>query len=70
MNSDDVRVNYVRPEAIWLLCPLLLYWISRMWQRAGRGQMQDDPLVFALQDRISLCVGVASAMVVLAASWG
>ena len=69
MNSDDVRVNYVHPEAIWLLCPLLLYWISRMWQRAGRGLMHDDPLVFALMDRISLWVGVASAMVVLAASW-
>ena len=69
MNSDDVRANYVHPEAIWLLCPLLLYWISRMWLRAGRGQMHDDPLVFALKDRISLWVGVASAMVVLAASW-
>jgi hypothetical protein len=67
INSDDVRINYARPEMIWLLCPLLLYWISRMWQRAGRGEMHDDPIVFALKDRISRWVGVAFVAVVVAA---
>ncbi|MCR4298136.1 MAG: UbiA family prenyltransferase [Gallionella sp.] len=69
INSDDVRINYTRPEMIWLLCPLLLYWISRMWQRAGRGQMHDDPIVFALKDRVSRWVGGASLAVMLAAAW-
>ena len=69
INSTDVRVNYARPEMIWLLCPLLLYWISRMWQRAGRGQMHDDPIVFALKDRVSRWVGGASIVDMLAASW-
>lgn len=69
INSDDVRINYARPEMIWLLCPLLLYWISRMWQRAGRGEMHDDPIVFALKDRISRWVGVAFVAVVAAAVW-
>ena len=69
INSDDVRVNYAHPQAIWLLCPLLLYWISRMWQKAGLGVMHDDPLIFALKDPVSRCVGVAGAIAVLAASW-
>jgi hypothetical protein len=69
INSDDVRENYEHPEVIWLLCPLLLYWISRMWQKAGRGEMYDDPIVFALRDRISRWVGIASAGVLLAGNW-
>lgn len=69
INSSEVRVKYAHPDMIWLLCPLLLYWISRMWQRAGRGQMHDDPIVFALKDRVSLWVGGASIAVILAASW-
>jgi 4-hydroxybenzoate polyprenyltransferase/phosphoserine phosphatase len=69
INSNDVRTNYAHPNRIWLLCPLLLYWISRMWQRAGRGQMHDDPIVFALRDRISRWVGAAGVLVMLAASW-
>jgi len=69
INSNDVRVNYAHPDRIWLLCPLLLYWISRMWQRAGRGEMHDDPIVFALKDRISRWVGVAVVVVVAAAVW-
>jgi 4-hydroxybenzoate polyprenyltransferase len=69
INSDDVRIKYARPEVIWLLCPLLLYWISRMWQRAGRGQMDDDPIVFAIKDRVSRWVGgVFIAVVVVAAA--
>ena len=67
IDSDDRQVHYVHPETLWLICPVLLYWISRMWQKAGRGQMHDDPLVFALRDRVSLWVGIACAMMVLAA---
>jgi 4-hydroxybenzoate polyprenyltransferase/phosphoserine phosphatase len=69
INSNDVRTNYPHPNRIWLLCPLLLYWISRMWQRAGRAQMHDDPIVFSLRDRISRWVGAAGVLVMLAASW-
>ncbi|WP_230851244.1 UbiA family prenyltransferase, partial [Ralstonia solanacearum] len=47
---------YRHPQAIWLACPLLLYWISRTWIIAHRGQMHDDPIVFAIRDRVSLAV--------------
>ena len=36
---------------IWLTVPILLYWISRMWVKAHRGEMHDDPVLFALSDR-------------------
>jgi 4-hydroxybenzoate polyprenyltransferase/phosphoserine phosphatase len=47
---------YPSPRFIWLACPLLLYWISRAWVIAHRGQMHDDPIVFALKDRVSWLV--------------
>jgi len=48
---------YRSPRFIWLACPLLLYWISRAWFIAHRRAMQDDPIVFALRDRVSWVVG-------------
>jgi 4-hydroxybenzoate polyprenyltransferase/phosphoserine phosphatase len=49
---------YRHPHIIWLACPLLLFWVSRVWMLTHRGQMHDDPVVFALKDRISLGIGV------------
>jgi hypothetical protein len=49
---------YRHPEVIWLVCPLLLFWISRAWLIANRGWMHDDPIVFALKDRASLVLCV------------
>ena len=44
---------YHSPKIIWLACPLLLFWISRIWLMTNRGEMDDDPILFALKDRIS-----------------
>lgn len=49
---------YKSPTLIWLACPLLLYWISRAWLIAHRGEMHDDPIVFALTDKVSWVVSV------------
>lgn len=54
INSETSAELYQRPEFLWLLCPMLLYWVSRAWLMAHRGQMHDDPLVFAARDRVSL----------------
>ena len=64
VNSQEVRVLYRAPTALLLICPLLLYWISRVWLLAHRGQMHEDPIVFALKDKVSYLVG-ALALVVL-----
>jgi 4-hydroxybenzoate polyprenyltransferase len=65
--SDDVQVLYDRPEVLWLLCPILLYWVLRMVMQTHRGHMTDDPIVFAATDRISQAtVALAAGVVVLA----
>jgi 4-hydroxybenzoate polyprenyltransferase/phosphoserine phosphatase len=51
INDDSVYAQYARPEALWLLCPMMLYWISRMWLLTRRGEMHDDPVVFTIRDR-------------------
>jgi len=53
MGSETVARLYSRADFIWLTCVLLLYWVSHMWLMAHRGHMTDDPLVFALKDRVS-----------------
>jgi len=53
MSSETVERLYSRAGFIWFTCVLLLYWISHMWLMAHRGRMTDDPLVFALKNRVS-----------------
>jgi 4-hydroxybenzoate polyprenyltransferase len=67
INSPDVEALYNHPQLLWLLCILLLYWISHVWLKAHRGAMHDDPLVFALKDRTSVVVGLLAAITVMAA---
>ena len=64
INSPEIGVLYHRPKLVWLLCVLMLYWISRVWMMAQRGHMHDDPVVFALKDRQSLAIGLAAAITV------
>ena len=54
-------------QLLWLLCPVLLYWVSRVWLLAHRGAMHDDPIIFALRDRQSWLVVVALALIGFAA---
>ncbi len=54
INSSDSQLLYKHSRALWLICPLMLYWISRVWLLTSRGQMHDDPVVFAVRDRLSL----------------
>lgn len=62
--QDQQTVSlYRHPQVIWLACPLLLYWVSRVWLIAHRGQMHEDPVVFAIRDRASLVTGVLFALI-------
>jgi 4-hydroxybenzoate polyprenyltransferase/phosphoserine phosphatase len=64
INSPEIQALYSRPKAIWMLCVLMLYWVSRIWMTAHRGNMQDDPVVYALRDRVSLGIGLLAAITV------
>jgi low temperature requirement protein LtrA len=52
---------------LWLLCPLLLYWISRTWLITHRGDMHDDPVVFAVTDPTSGLLLALSIVIVIGA---
>jgi len=62
INSQEVSSSYQNPEVLWLVCPLLLYWVSRTWLLAHRGNLNDDPLVIALQDPRSYFIAIAMAL--------
>jgi 4-hydroxybenzoate polyprenyltransferase len=64
INSPEIEPLYHRPKVIWTLCVLLLYWISRVWMTAQRGSMHDDPVVYALKDRVSLGLGLLAAIAI------
>lgn len=63
INEAASSTLYPKPEWMWAACPLLLFWLSRIWLLAHRGQMHDDPIVFALQDNISRWTGGAFLIV-------
>ena len=58
------------PQLLWVLCLPLIYWMNRTWMMARRGEVEGDPVSFALKDRRSMFVGVAMACVFVAALYG
>jgi 4-hydroxybenzoate polyprenyltransferase len=67
ITSGPAQLYYGRHYAIWLVCPILLFWICYIWLIAHRGEMLDDPLVFALRDRMSrLAIGAMAILMILA----
>jgi 4-hydroxybenzoate polyprenyltransferase len=58
IHAPSTRMLYQHPQYLWLLCPLLLYWVSRLWLIACRGLLHEDPIVFAFHDRVSLMVAL------------
>jgi len=63
VNSEQVVKLYAHPTLLLLVCPLLLYWIARVWFLAHRGQMHDDPVAFAFKDWVSYAIGALTLAV-------
>ena len=66
IDSPASQALYRHPNYLWLLCPLLLYWISRAWAIAHRGLMHDDPVIFAAMDKASRILLCIAAIIVVA----
>lgn len=66
VHSPEVRVLYSSPEFLFLLCPIILYWLSRTWLLAHRGELKEDPVTLAIRDSVSYAVALASAGVIAA----
>lgn len=67
VTSEDVTKLYSQPELLLLICPLVLYWISRVWLLAYRGELLEDPILFAITDKASYWVGAACLLIILVA---
>jgi 4-hydroxybenzoate polyprenyltransferase len=67
INAPETVRLYRHPDRLWLACPVLLYFINRVFFLAQRGQMPDDPVVFALKDWRSLLAGLIVGLVLLLA---
>lgn len=68
VDSAAVKKLYTHPELIWLLCPVILYQMARIWFLARRGEMPDDPLVFMIRDWRSQVTGGFVVLVMIAAT--
>ena len=58
IRGPEVTGRYARPEFLWLICLLLIYWLGRLTLLANRGAVGDDPMVFTMRDRASWLTGV------------
>ena len=65
ISSPESVSKYTYPGLLWLLCPLMAYWVSRLWLKTSRGEMHDDPLIFSLKDQASWIVFINMMMVTL-----
>jgi hypothetical protein len=53
---------------LWLLCPVLVYWLAYLWLKTGRGEMHDDPIIFAARNRASLAAVATGVAIMIAAT--
>jgi 4-hydroxybenzoate polyprenyltransferase len=58
IHSDEVSLLHRRPELLWFLTPLLIYWLTRVWILTMRGRIHEDPVIFALKDRVTWAVAI------------
>lgn len=67
ISNLDAAQLYQHTRRLWLLVPVLLLWIMRLWLQASRGQLNEDPVVYAITDRRSLLLGVLVVLIVISA---
>jgi len=70
ISSEEVKAFYHHPERLWFVCLLIFYWITRIWLLTHRGEIREDPLVFALKDKVSYGVGFLVCVIFILATGG
>ena len=67
LNSPQVTALYSHPQHLWLVLPVFLFWITRLWIQANRNEVDSDPVVHALSDKVSyLAVGAVFLVLLFA----
>ncbi len=67
ISSKEVLELYSNPEYLWLVCPVMLFWITRAWMLTYRDCMEDDPVVFAVRDLTSYIVALLIGIILVVA---
>ncbi len=67
ISGPDVMKLYRQPMLLWLIVPLMILWLNRVWLLASRGELNEDPVAFALTDRISQMIGIVVVVMALLA---
>jgi hypothetical protein len=68
INSPEVLQLYETPEALWLIAPVLLLWVTRLWVVTTRGYMDEDPIFFAIKDPETWITAVVTGIILVAAT--
>ena len=58
ISAAETQERYASPQLLWLVAISLIYWLSRLWIKAARGEMDDDPIVYAARDGASRLIAV------------
>ncbi|HLG98164.1 MAG TPA: UbiA family prenyltransferase [Bryobacteraceae bacterium] len=69
VNSDQVRVLYREPLYLWLLFPVLLYWLTKLWLLAFRGELREDPVLYAIKSPSTYAAGFVSFLLLVVAKF-
>ena len=70
ITSEAVTRLYPNPTLLWFACPLVLFWIGRIWLLAHRGRVTDDPLTFAVKDGATWIIAILGTSILFVASGG
>ncbi len=68
ISREDVDALYQHSGRLWLIVPFMLYWLNRVWLLASRGELDEDPVIFAIRDKASLAVGLCIAFLAIYAT--
>jgi 4-hydroxybenzoate polyprenyltransferase len=69
ISGRDATALYRHPNWMWLMTPMMLLWLSRIWLLASRGELNEDPVIFAVTDRMSLFIGAIIALITILAAF-
>lgn len=70
INSPEVSAIYKAPQILWLIAPLMLLWVTRLWMVTTRGYMNEDPILFAVKDPETwVTAAITAAILTVATTW-
>ena len=67
ISAPETQARYATPDLLWLVAVALIYWLARLWIKTSRGEMHDDPVIYALKDNGSRMTILAMTLTMLSA---